>query len=588
MYQALYRKYRPKSFDDVVGQDFVIKTLKNSIVNDKINHAYMFFGPRGIGKTTIAKILSRTVNCLNPVDGNPCEKCDNCLKSLNSVDIIEIDAASNNGVDEIREIKSKVNIVPSELKYKVYIIDEVHMLTSGAFNALLKTLEEPPKHVIFVLATTDPQKVSDTIISRCQCYSFKRISVENIVLKLSEVCKKENIEIDDEVLYLIAEFSDGGLRDSLGVLDKLSSYKTEKITIEDYYEVNDMITNEELNLFKQSIISLDVERIIQKIKKYSDGGKNLIEISNQLLISLKNDLIRFYTNDEKESELINCYQSLANLLSKKMFDIKKCGNPRVYIEILLLNYVNEHKNISQEIKYFPKEKNINQNNDVLNENAEKDNIEKETNNNNSQEIVERNLKNTEKQVNNSIIQNNSEKEKDKSDIKLSENKSFVDLSLINNSNILEINNIRINNVLAEATKSEKNKDLQLILSLNDYVFDQNIGYLVSEILNATLEASSYNGIILSYEYESVVDTNINNIVKLNEIYNELTKSDKKIAIVSKENWNKIKKEYINNTKNGQKYDIIEEPDLIINKEQEEKSNEENNPLDLFKDIVEIK
>ena len=156
MYQALYRKYRPKSFDDVVGQDFVIKTLKNSIVNDKINHAYMFFGPRGIGKTTIAKILSRTVNCLNPVDGNPCEKCDNCLKSLNSVDIIEIDAASNNGVDEIREIKSKVNIVPSELKYKVYIIDEVHMLTSGAFNALLKTLEEPPKHVIFVLATTDP------------------------------------------------------------------------------------------------------------------------------------------------------------------------------------------------------------------------------------------------------------------------------------------------------------------------------------------------------------------------------------------------------------------------------------------------
>ena len=322
MYQALYRKYRPKSFDDVVGQDFVIKTLKNSIVNDKINHAYMFFGPRGIGKTTIAKILSRTVNCLNPVDGNPCEKCDNCLKSLNSVDIIEIDAASNNGVDEIREIKSKVNIVPSELKYKVYIIDEVHMLTSGAFNALLKTLEEPPKHVIFVLATTDPQKVSDTIISRCQCYSFKRISVENIVLKLSEVCKKENIEIDDEVLYLIAEFSDGGLRDSLGVLDKLSSYKTEKITIEDYYEVNDMITNEELNLFKQSIISLDVERIIQKIKKYSDGGKNLIEISNQLLISLKNDLIRFYTNDEKASELINCYQSLANLLSEKMFDIK--------------------------------------------------------------------------------------------------------------------------------------------------------------------------------------------------------------------------------------------------------------------------
>ena len=576
MYQALYRKYRPKKFNDVVGQDFVIKTLKNSIVNDKINHAYMFFGPRGIGKTTIAKILSRTVNCLNPTDGNPCEMCDNCLKSLNSVDIIEIDAASNNGVDEIREIKSKVNIVPSELKYKVYIIDEVHMLTSGAFNALLKTLEEPPKHVIFILATTDPQKVSDTIISRCQCYSFKRISVENIVSKLSEVCKKEKIEIDDEVLYLIAEFSDGGLRDSLGVLDKLSSYKTAKITIEDYYEVNDMITNEELNLFKQSIILLDVEKIINKIKKYSDSGKNLIEISNQLLISLKDDLIKFYTNGEEDSKLVNCYQSLANLLNEKMFDIKKCGNPRVYIEILLLNYVNEHKNISREIKYFPKKDVIDKNNVILKENIY----------NSTQKTVDK-IKNNEKNINDDIHEN-SENLKDKANIELCENKLLTELSLIDNSNILKIINIRINNVLAEATKSEKNKDLQLILSLNDYVFDQNIGYLVSEILNATLEASSYSGIILSYEYESVVDANINNIVKLNEIYNELTKYDKKIAIVSKENWNKIKKEYINNTKNGRKYDIIEEPDLIIDKKQENKSNEENNPLDLFKDIVEIK
>ena len=170
MYQALYRKYRPKSFDDVVDQKYIIETLKNSILNDKISHAYMFFGPRGIGKTTVAKIFARAVNCTNNSNGNPCEKCDSCIASAEKecVDIIEIDAASNNGVDEIREIKSKVNLVPNSLKYKVYIIDEVHMLTAGAFNALLKTLEEPPKHVIFILATTDPQKVSSTIISRCQ------------------------------------------------------------------------------------------------------------------------------------------------------------------------------------------------------------------------------------------------------------------------------------------------------------------------------------------------------------------------------------------------------------------------------------
>lgn len=561
MYQALYRKYRPKCFDDVVGQDFVIKTLKNSIKNDKISHAYMFFGPRGIGKTTIAKILSRTVNCLNSKDGNPCENCENCKKSINSVDIIEIDAASNNGVDEIREIKSKVNIVPSELKYKVYIIDEVHMLTSGAFNALLKTLEEPPKHVIFILATTDPQKVSDTIISRCQCYSFKRISIDNIVLKLEEICEKETIEVDKEVLKLIAEFSDGGLRDSLGVLDKLSSYKNDKIIIEDYYEINDMITEKELESFKSSILSFNNNEIINKIKSYSDGGKNLVEIVMQLLILLRNDIVNYYINGNEEIKSIEIYQQLANLLNERMFDIKKNGNPKIYIEIMLLNFVNEHKNISQEINYYPKEE-IN---------------------------VKENIKTEEKNI---YEDNNSEKEKTKIDIEdtaIIENKvENYENKLVESSNIIEINNIRVNNVLATADKKEKQNDLQLMSSLNDYVFDQNIGYIVSELLNATIEASSALGMIISYEYESVVDTNINNLQKINDTYNDLTKSNKKIAIVSKDNWNMLKKEYINNTKNGKKYDIIKEPDLIINTPQENNTNIEEGPLGLFKDIVEIK
>ena len=550
MYQALYRKYRPKSFDDVVGQDFVVKTLKNSIINNKISHAYVFFGPRGIGKTTIAKILSRSVNCENPQDGNACGKCNSCLKSINSVDIIEIDAASNNGVDEIREIKSKVNIVPSELKYKVYIIDEVHMLTSGAFNALLKTLEEPPSHVIFILATTDPQKVSDTIISRCQCYSFKRISVENIISKLSYVCKKENIMIDTAVLQLIAEHSDGGLRDSLGVLDKLSSYKMDKITIEDYYEINDMITEKELNEFKNSILLLDNKTIIDKIKKYSDSGKNLIEIIKQLLISLRDDIINYYINDNKNNINITEYQKLTNIINKNMFDIKKSGNPRIYIEIMLLNYINNSKIISQEI------------------NKSENPIKNEKNDSKIENIVKKEVKKEK------IKEDNSDKEKED--------------SLINNSNLLEINDIRINNVLAKADKKEKIKNLSLIDSLNEYVFDQKIGYIISEILNATLEAASNDALILSYEYESVVDTNLNNLEKLTKVFNEKTDSNKKLAIVSKAKWDKVKKEYINNTKNGKKYDIIEEPDLVIKKSQENKSKNEENALDLFKDIVEIK
>lgn len=572
MYQALYRKYRPKCFDDVVGQDFVIKTLKNSIKNDKISHAYMFFGPRGIGKTTIAKILSRTVNCLNSNDGNPCEKCENCEKSVNSVDIIEIDAASNNGVDEIREIKSKVNIVPSELKYKVYIIDEVHMLTSGAFNALLKTLEEPPKHVIFILATTDPQKVSDTIISRCQCYSFKRISTDNIVLKLEEVCKKEKIEIDKKVLELIAEFSDGGLRDSLGVLDKLSSYKSDKITIEDYYEINDMITEKELEDFKNSILSFNNNEIISKIKSYSDGGKNLVEIIVQLLVLLRNSIVNYYINGNDEIESIEIYQHLANLINEKMFDIKKNGNPKIYIEIMFLNFVNEHKNIPQEINYFPKDDKTVEKKIVNEEKQPKE--EKIEVPEPSKVDIEENSKIEEEQ----IVE---QQEKDS-------NTEFTESKLVESSNILEINKIRVNNVLATADKTEKTNDLQLMNSLNDYVFDQKIGYIVSELLNATIEASSTLGMIISYEYESVVDTNINNLQKLNDIYNNLTKSDKKIAIVSKDNWNKLKKEYINNTKNGKKYDIIKEPDLIINTLKEESIDIEDSPLGLFKDIVEIK
>ena len=203
MYQALYRKYRPKDFDSVVGQDSIIKTLKNSIINHNFSHAYMFFGPRGTGKTTISKIFARNINCLEPVDGLACGKCDHCKVSFSKecVDIIEIDAASNNGVDEIRELKNKISLVPSELKYKVYIIDEVHMLSMGAFNALLKTLEEPPEHIIFILATTDPQKVPETIISRCQCFSFKRIPSSIIKEKLVNICHDEKIKVTKRLFF---------------------------------------------------------------------------------------------------------------------------------------------------------------------------------------------------------------------------------------------------------------------------------------------------------------------------------------------------------------------------------------------------
>ena len=559
MYKALYRKYRPNNFDQVVGQDYVTKTLKNAIKNNKISHAYMLFGPRGIGKTTIAKIFARTVNCENPVDGNPCEKCSSCLKSkeISTVDIIEIDAASNNGVDEIREIKNKVNIVPSDLKYKVYIIDEVHMLTSGAFNALLKTLEEPPKHAIFVLATTDPQKVSETIISRCQCYSLKRISVDNIILKLKEVCQKEKIDIEEKVLKQIAISSNGGLRDALSSLDKLASYKQELITIDDYLEINDLISEIEINNLTECILNADIKNFILKINDYYNNGKNLIEIINQLMFYLKDIIVDYYVNNKEILYDIYEYQSLINLLNEKMFDIKKSANPKIYIELTLLEYMNN----------------------LIKENRNSSNyIEK------SSEIISREIKIDSASTQKNIFQEINPPEKEENNV---QNEVKIDVDLSNKSNIKQIMKIRLNNALAKGNKKEKQHCEETFKKLNDYVFDQDIGYLVSELLNSKIQVVSDEIIIISYEYDSVVEQNLKELNKLTEILQKYVDINKKIGIITDKDWEQEKQKYIKTIKNNQKYDIIEEPELIECPEENETYEEVNNLAD-FGDILEIK
>ena len=301
MYQALYRKYRPKNFDTVYGQDIIVKTLKNSIIHKTFCHAYLFHGPRGTGKTTFSKIFARNINCLNPIDGSACGKCNNCLVSFSRecVDIIEIDAASNNGVDEIRDLKSKINIVPSDLLYKVYIIDEVHMLTDSSFNALLKTLEEPPEHAIFILATTDPQKIPDTIVSRCQCFSFKPIPVSTINDCLINICNLENINIDKETINYISIFSEGGLRDALGMLDKLISFCDGNITLNDFIEINGIISIENLHNFLSSIFSFDIASTLNYISSYDSEGRNLVQIMSQLLNYSRNVVVDYYVSNKK-------------------------------------------------------------------------------------------------------------------------------------------------------------------------------------------------------------------------------------------------------------------------------------------------
>lgn len=562
MYQALYRKYRPTVFDDVVGQNVVVNTLKNAIKYNHINHAYLFSGPRGTGKTTIAKIFARSVNCLEPVDGVACGKCKSCLYSFSKecMDIIEIDAASNNGVDEIRELRSKVNILPSELKYKVYIIDEVHMLSIGAFNALLKTIEEPPEHVIFILATTDPEKIPATIISRCQWYSFKKISNDDIKKRLSEIVKAENIKIEDKVLVKIAQASDGGLRDAIGLLDKLRAFCTDEITLNDFYEINGEVNEEELKKLENLIFSYEISDVLSTIESYYQNGKNLIQVVKQLMILIKDELFDHYLNDSvlsfDEEELVN----FLNLLNEHLVELKKADDVRLSVEIFLLHYINEHKDIDSKVEVSSQ---VNTNNIKETTYVRPAKEEKTI----STETVEK--ENKEKTLSTEVVQKNNE-----------QTKKYKELMLI-----------RSKNTMIEAVKDELNKETVNLEKLNDYTFDPNNGYLACELLDGKIRASSPKNIVISYDYEGMVDKLSNHFDKLNDFYNEKTGSSKKIAFITTAKWNELKLEYINLHKQGKHFEYQEEP-VLNTLGEDDKINSESNDLisktiEMFGDLVEV-
>ena len=276
-YIALYRSYRPTTFKEVIGQKHVVQTLKNAVMENKTSHAYIFSGLRGIGKTTVARIFAKAVNCESPIDGEPCNQCKNCLAIMQNetTDIIELDAASNNGVDQIREILEKVNFLPSFLRKKVYIIDEAHMLSTAAFNALLKTLEEPPAHVIFILATTEPYKIPATILSRCQRFDFKPFTLEELKEEISYIASKENISINEETISAIAEAADGGMRDAISILDQANVFSTKEITVDDVNSITGRISNYKLIELIDALYSKNASTSIQLINELIDMGKEV-------------------------------------------------------------------------------------------------------------------------------------------------------------------------------------------------------------------------------------------------------------------------------------------------------------------------
>ena len=312
-YKALYRKYRPETFENVVGQKHIIKTLLNAIENNKVAHAYIFSGPRGTGKTTTAKLLAKALNCSN--ENKPCNECADCKAILEGThpDIIEIDAASNNGVDEVRELIEKVKYAPIQGKFKVYIIDEVHMMTPGAFNALLKTLEEPPEHVVFILATTDVHKVIPTVLSRCQRFDFSKINFEDIKQRVTEILNLENITFEEGVPSLVAELADGGMRDALSILDQVVSYAGDNVTLQHIYDIYGMMSNGDMVEYLTLLAENKTKEVLEMIENYIGKGIDVKRLSYDLMVCLKDAIVYRSTSDETILERINADNAKAIL-----------------------------------------------------------------------------------------------------------------------------------------------------------------------------------------------------------------------------------------------------------------------------------
>mgnify|MGYP004586620309 FL=1 len=542
-YQALYRKYRPKTFDDVYGQQIVVQTLKNVIKNNKLTHAYLFVGPRGTGKTSIAKIFAKTINCLHPEDGLSCEKCDICISnnSNENVDIIEMDAASNNGVDEIREIRNHITLLPTVSKYKIYIIDEVHMLTTGAFNALLKTLEEPPEHIIFILATTEPHKIPLTIMSRCQSFEFKPIPVATIKERLKYICAQENINIDDKSLNLIAEESNGGLRDAVSMLDQLNAYADGNIKYEDVLLLNGRINDDEIEKFMTEMVNDDLNSVFTKIESWQEEGKNFIYICEDFIRFLRNELIKFkLENNSNIVSLIgeNKTIEVIMILNKISNDMKISKDKKVLFDVTIINITNILKNKQMFENTVYESKNIK----IENKTPEKVEIKEE-----KPQTVEVPIKETK------------------------------DYTLYD-----ELMNIRLNNTLGIADKTSKIEYENAVENLKNDISDLNKLKIINLLDDTKITAGSKDGIIFTTDSDNILHDLYDNMELLEESMESLLGKKVKVCILLDELWNKKRIIYVEKIKNKEKIDIIDEED-ILNKIKSLNTGEKSE----FDDLLEI-
>ena len=495
-YQALYRKYRPTNFDEVVGQTHIIQTLKNAIVQNRIAHAYLFCGPRGTGKTSIAKIFAKTLNCTNSQDA-PCGVCENCKMAANGShpDIIEIDAASNNGVDEVRNLIDKVKYAPMQGKYKIYIIDEVHMMTSGAFNALLKTIEEPPAHVIFIFATTEPNKVLPTIISRCQRFDFNKVSMHDIKYRLSVVCKNEGIEIDENGLTLIAQLADGGMRDALSILDQCVAYCSSHIDVNDIRKIYGVVTSEDIGKLFYSVYKKDVDSFVKDIQKYSDMGMDIKRLTADFIHMLKDSLILDYSENstlvsDMNKDMIRKYFKLApiNFRIKCMEELMDTYNKYTYASNAL-DYLEASLLKISSYSYESKTHIIDSDHNDFKEVEEEENYETSYDDtSDDSDIIE---KSTQKDDNNGVLEKSEISDVSRETLKQSEN----------TNNKIILNDEFVIQLLVGATKMERSIDTNKFNNIGQFISSLEFGKYAATLRNSTIMASGSNYIVVCVSSE---------------------------------------------------------------------------------------